>query len=40
MLKRKAAVEEKIYVANLYLDGKESKHRIIYTFDVSITSVQ
>jgi transposase len=40
MSKRKVSVEDKIYAVNLYLDGKESQHRIASMFDVSIASVQ
>ncbi len=40
MSKRKISVEDKIYAVNLYLDGKESQHRIASMFDVSIASVQ
>lgn len=40
MPKRKISVEDKIYAVNLYLDGKESQHRIASMFDVSIASVQ
>lgn len=40
MSKRKVSVEDKIYDVNLYLDGKESQHRIASMFDVSITSGQ
>ena len=40
MSKRKVSVEDKIYAANLYLDGKESQRRIAYMFDVSLASVQ
>lgn len=40
MHKRKISVEDKIYAVNLYLDGKESQHRIASMFDVSIASVQ
>lgn len=39
MSKRKVSVEDKIYAVNLYLDGKESQHRIAAMFDVSIASV-
>ena len=40
MSKRKVSVEDKIYAVNLYLDGKESQHRIAAMFDVSLSSVQ
>lgn len=40
MSKRKVSVEDKIYAVNLYLDGKESQHRIASMFGVSIASVQ
>lgn len=40
MSKRKISVEDKIYAVNLYLDGKESQHRIASMFDVCIASVQ
>ncbi len=40
MPKRKVSVEDKIYAVNLYLDGKESQHRIAAMFDVSLSSVQ
>lgn len=40
MSKRKVSVEDKIYAVNLYLDGKESQHRIASMFDVSMASVQ
>lgn len=40
MFKRKVSVEDKIYAVNLYLDGKESQHRIASMFDVSMASVQ
>ena len=40
MSKRKVSVEDKIYAVNLYLDGKESQHRIASMFDVCIASVQ
>lgn len=40
MSKRKVSVEDKIYAVNLYLDGKESQHRIASMFDVSLSSVQ
>lgn len=40
MYKRKISVEDKIYAVNLYLDGKESQHRIASMFNVSIASVQ
>lgn len=40
MSKKKVSVEDKIYAVNLYLDGKESQHRIASMFDVSIASVQ
>lgn len=40
MSKRKVSVEDKIYAVNLYLDGKESQHRIAAIFDVCIASVQ
>lgn len=40
MSKRKISVEDKLYAVNLYLDGKESQHRIASMFDVSIASVQ
>lgn len=37
---RKISVEDKLYAVNLYLDGKESQHRIASMFDVSVASVQ
>ena len=40
MPKMKFSVEDKIYAVNLYLDGKESQHRIAAMFNVSIASVQ
>lgn len=40
MSKRKISVEDKIYAVHLYLDGKESQHRIASMFDVSLASVQ
>lgn len=40
MYKRKISVEDKIYAVNLYLDGKESQHRIASMFNISIASVQ
>ena len=40
MSKRKVSVEDKIYAVNLYLDEKESQHRIASMFDVSLSSVQ
>ena len=40
MSKRKVSVEDKIYAVNLYLDGKESQHRIAAMLDVSLSSVQ
>lgn len=40
MSKRKVSVEDKIYAVNLYLDGKESQHRIAAMFDVSLYAVQ
>lgn len=40
MSKRKISVEDKIYAVNLYLDGKESQHRIASMFNVCIASVQ
>ena len=40
MYKRKISAEDKIYAVNLYLDGKESQHRIASMFDVSVASVQ
>lgn len=40
MSKKKISVEDKIYAVNLYLDGKESQHRIASMFDVSLASVQ
>ncbi len=36
MSKRKISVEDKLYAVNLYLDGKESQHRIVSIFDVNI----
>ena len=36
MSKRKVSVEDKIYAANLYLDGKESQRRIAHIFDVNL----
>ena len=38
--KRKISAEDKVYAVNLYLDGKESQHRIASMFGVSIASVQ
>lgn len=40
MPKRKISVEDKIYAVNLYLDGKESQHRIASMFDISTASGQ
>ncbi len=40
MSKRKVSIEDKILAVNLYLDGKESQHRIASMFGVSIASVQ
>jgi len=40
MSKRKISIEDKLYAVNLYLDVKESQHRIASMFDVSIASVQ
>ena len=40
MSKRKVSVEDKIYAVNLYLNGKESQHRIAPMFDVSMASMQ
>lgn len=40
MSKIKISIEDKIYAVNLYLDGKESQHRIASMFGVSIASVQ
>lgn len=40
MPKKKISVEDKLYAVNLYLDGKESQHRIASMFDVSVASVQ
>lgn len=40
MSKRKISAEDKIYVVNLYLNGKESQCRIASMFDVSLASVQ
>lgn len=40
MYKKKISAEDKIYAVNLYLNGKESQHRIASMFDVSIASVQ
>ena len=40
MYKRKISAEDKIYAVNLYLDRKESQHRIASMFDVSVASVQ
>ena len=40
MSKMKVSVEDKIYAVNLYLDRKESQHRIATMFDVSLASVQ
>ena len=40
MPKRKISVEDKIYAVNLYLEGKESQHRIASMFNVSVASVQ
>lgn len=40
MYKRKISAEDKIYAVNLYLNGKESQHRIASIFDVSVASVQ
>ncbi len=40
MPKRKISVEDKLYAVNLYLDEKESQHRIVSMFDVKLASVQ
>lgn len=40
MPKRKISVEDKIYALHLYLDGKESQHRLASMFDVSLVSVR
>lgn len=40
MSKGKVSVENKIYAVNLYLEGKESQHRIASMFDVSLYAVQ
>lgn len=40
MSKIKVSIEDKIHAVNLYLDGKESQHRIASMFGVSIASVQ
>ena len=40
MYKRKISAEDKIYAVNLYLNGKESQHRIASMFDVSVASLQ
>ena len=40
MSKRKVSAEDKIYAVNLYLDGKESQHRIAAMFNVSLYTVQ
>lgn len=40
MSKRKVSVEDKMYAANLYLDGKESQRGIAVMFDVSVASGQ
>ncbi len=40
MSKRKVSINDKIYAVNLYLNGKESQHRISSMFGVSIASVQ
>ena len=40
MPEKKISVEDKLYAVNLYLDGKESQHRIASMFDVSAASVQ
>lgn len=40
MSKIKISVKDKIYAVNLYLDKKESQHRIASMFDVSLASVQ
>lgn len=40
MYKRIISAEDKIYAVNLYLNGKESQHRIASMFDVSVASVQ
>ena len=40
MSKMKVSVEDKIYAVNLYLDGKESQHRIAAMLNVSLASVQ
>ena len=40
MPKRKVSIEDKIYDVNLYLDGKESQHRIVSMFDSGLVSVQ
>ena len=39
MYKRIISAEDKIYAVNLYLNGKESQHRIASMFDVSVASV-
>lgn len=35
MSKRKISIEDKVYAVNLYLDGKESRNRIVSMFGVS-----
>lgn len=35
MSKRKISIEYKVYAVNLYLDGKESRNRIVSMFGVS-----
>lgn len=40
MSKRKVSVEDKIYAVNLYLDRKESQHKIAAMFNVSLYAVQ
>lgn len=40
MSKRKVSINDKIYAVNLYLNGKESRHRIASMFGVSIAFVQ
>lgn len=40
MSKKKVSTEDKRYAVNLYLNGKESQHRIASMFDVRLASVQ
>lgn len=40
LIRKNSSFEDKIYAVNLYLDGKESRHRIAAMFDVGLASVQ